>query len=90
MLKVDRDNIRKKFVSLVREVPCEDVLPSLFEDGIISHDMVLEILEKPASERNCFLLLLLQRRGPKAFCSFVKALKRANRDLANHFISIDK
>lgn len=79
MLKRDRALITSNFVLLTNEIPCMHVLNCLHQDEIISSSMVLEILEKPASSRNCHLLLLLERRGPNAFNSFINALKKANR-----------
>jgi caspase 2 len=80
MLKAERDCIRQNFVCLVRELPCHEVLAFLYQDGVFNERMMNEILELPFSERNFALLMLLQRRGPRAFTSFVKALKQAKRE----------
>jgi caspase 2 len=84
MLKRDRFAIKRNFVVLVKELPCQEILAHLYQDGILSDHMVEEILEQPATNRNYFLLLLLPRRGPTAFSSFTKALRAVKRsDLAN-------
>lgn len=80
MLKAERDNIRRNFVCLVRELPCHEVLAFLYQDGIFSENMMNEILELPATERNYALLMLLQRRGPRAYTTFIKALNQAKRE----------
>ena len=80
MLKAERDSIRQNFVCLVRELPVHDVLAFLFQDGIFNTRMMEEILELSISDRSFALLMLLQRRGPRAFTSFIKALKHAKRE----------
>ena len=90
MLRCDRDALRRNFVVLVREVPCTEVLSSLYQDGILNQQMVTEILEEPPSKRNYSLLFLLQMRGPAAFASFLNALKETKRtDLANLLTNLE-
>ena len=90
MLKADRNAIRCNFVLLVKEVPCLEILPHLHQDGILSAKSLEEVLEQPESERNCFLLLLIQRRGPIAFSSLVNSLKKVKRiDLVRALTSLE-
>lgn len=79
MMKCDREAIRRNFVLLTREIPCEEILAHLFQAEIFSTSHVEEILEQPPSCRNFTLLLNLQRRGPKAFQIFVDALHKVKR-----------
>ena len=90
MLKSERESIRRNFVSLVEELPCDKVASYLYQDGVISNNMLCEILEFQPTQRSYHLLILLQRRGPRAFQSFIRALKYANReDLAASLISFE-
>lgn len=90
MLRHHRDAIRRNFVLLARELPCQEVLNQLHQDGILSASMVEEILEQPASVRNSSLILLIERRGPNAFSVFIDALKKAKRpDLADRLMLLD-
>lgn len=91
MLKCDRERIRKNFVVLISETPCSEVVSYLYQDGVFSEQVVNEILDEPFSKRNFTLLYMLQRRGPKAFPSFIEALKQAKRqDLVNALTEFEK
>ena len=84
MLKAHREAIRSNFMLLVKETPSQEIIAILYEDNIFTASNVLELLQQPESKINFSLLFLLERRGPRAFISFVKALKRLNReDLVN-------
>jgi hypothetical protein len=84
MLRSERNALRSNFVLLVKEIPCQEILAYLYQDGILSEQVVSEILEEPTSKRNYALLFILQRRGPRAFQSFIQALKQCKRqDLVN-------
>lgn len=90
MNKADIEAIRNNFVLLVRELPFMDVLVYLHQDGIFSEAGVVELLDEHTNQRNFALFFNLQRRGPRAFSSFINALKHSKRqDLVNALISFE-
>lgn len=79
MLKAESNAIRQNFVLLVRELPFREVVSYLYQDGLLSEFMVLDLLNESPSNQNFELLFLLFRRGPRAYTSFLKALEKAKR-----------
>lgn len=90
MLKCDRDIIRQNFVHLVKEIPCKDLVPIMFEQGIFSPQVCEEILSEPLYNQSMSFLFILMRRGPNAFNAFLKALKQVNRSDIIDKLKIDK
>ena len=57
MLRSERNALRSNFVLLVKEIPCQEILAYLYQDGILSEQVVSEILEEPTSKRIMLLFL---------------------------------
>jgi len=90
MLKSDREALQRNFTVLVEELPCIDVLAFLCQEKILNQEMVSEILIEPIHTRNFSLIFLLQTRGPKAFSTFLNALRYAKRnDLADSLTAFE-
>jgi len=72
----DKKKLTKNFVRLVAETPVEEVVPYLQEKRILSDEHVEDILYQNTEKNKVRqLLMILIRRGPKAFPTFVEALR---------------
>lgn len=72
----DKKKLTKNFVRLVAETPVEEVIPYLQEKRILSIEHVEDILYQNTEKNKVRqLLMTLIRRGPKAFPTFVEALR---------------
>ena len=72
----DKRKLTKNFVRLVAETPVQSVADHLRQSGILTselwEDIVYQNTEKNKVRK---LLMTVIRRGPKAFCTFVEALR---------------
>ncbi|XP_045901241.1 caspase-2 isoform X1 [Micropterus dolomieu] len=77
MLERDRRALRKRSAILCKQLVVDELLiQSLQADDILTESMAERIMAKPTSqERSWQLLLLLPKRGPRAFTSFCSALQ---------------
>ncbi|XP_041758687.1 caspase-2 [Coregonus clupeaformis] len=77
MLELDRRALRKRSVTLCKEMVVDELLiQSLQADDILTDSMAESILAEPTShKRGWRLLSLLPKRGPRAFSSFCSALR---------------
>uniref|UniRef100_A0AAY3ZW86 Caspase 2 n=1 Tax=Denticeps clupeoides TaxID=299321 RepID=A0AAY3ZW86_9TELE len=77
MKERDKRILKERSVVLCREMVVEEILiQTLQTRGILTNSMAEEILKKKTNEKRSWqLLLLLPKRGPKAFNSFCAALK---------------
>ncbi|KAK7886923.1 hypothetical protein WMY93_026544 [Mugilogobius chulae] len=77
MLKRDRKALQKCSAVLCRQMVVDEMLiQSLQADDILTESMAESVMaEKTSQKRSWRLLLLLPKRGPKAFSSFCSALK---------------
>uniref|UniRef100_A0A3B3C298 Caspase 2, apoptosis-related cysteine peptidase n=1 Tax=Oryzias melastigma TaxID=30732 RepID=A0A3B3C298_ORYME len=82
MLKRDRDTLRKCSVRLVKELVVDELLiQTLVEDAILTENMAESIMVLKTSQQRSFqLVLLLPKRGPRAFKSFCSALKQTEQE----------
>lgn len=84
MLKIHRDCIRQNFTALVKDIPFIEVLAYLHQSNIFNTFMVEDLLHHQPSDRNIYLLLEIQTRGPLAFAALVGALTHTGKiDLVN-------
>ncbi|XP_038567101.1 caspase-2 isoform X3 [Micropterus salmoides] len=77
MLERDRRALRKRSAILCKQLVVDELLiQSLQADDILTESMAERIMAKQTSqERSWQLLLLLPKRGPRAFTSFCSALQ---------------
>ena len=72
----DKKKLTKNFVRLVAETPFEEVAPCLQEKRILSDEQAEDIIyQNTAKNKVRQLLMILVRRGPQAFSTFVEALR---------------
>ena len=72
----DKKKLTKNFVRLVAETPAEPVVKYLVDKCILSDDNAEDILYQNTEKNKVRqLLLTLIRRGPKAYSTFVEALR---------------
>ncbi|XP_038140381.1 caspase-2 isoform X2 [Cyprinodon tularosa] len=77
MLERDKKALRKNSVALCKELVVDELFIQLLQaDGILTENMAENILAGDTSQKRSWrLLLLLPKRGPKAFQSFCSALQ---------------
>lgn len=77
MLKRDRKALQRCSAVLCKQMVVDEVLiQSLQADDILTESMAESVMAEPTSQKRSFrLLLLLPKRGPKAFSSFCSALR---------------
>ncbi|CAI5663870.1 unnamed protein product [Oreochromis niloticus] len=77
MLERDRQALRRNSAILCRELVVDELLiQSLHADDILTESMAESIMaEQTSHKRSWRLLLLLPKRGPRAFSSFCSALQ---------------
>ncbi|RVE62735.1 hypothetical protein OJAV_G00161040 [Oryzias javanicus] len=77
MLKRDQEALRNCSVRLVKDLVVDELLiQALVEDTILTENMAESIMVQRTSQQRSFnLILLLSKRGPRAFKSFCSALK---------------
>ncbi|XP_005455471.1 caspase-2 isoform X4 [Oreochromis niloticus] len=77
MLERDRQALRRNSAILCRELVVDELLiQSLHADDILTESMAESIMaEQTSRKRSWHLLLLLPKRGPRAFSSFCSALQ---------------
>lgn len=77
MLDRDRKTLRKSSATLCKEMVVDELfVQHLQADNILTENMAEQIMVKKTSQqRSWFLLMLLPKRGPRAFSSFCSALK---------------
>nr|XP_046255187.1 caspase-2 isoform X2 [Scatophagus argus] len=77
MLERDSRALRRRSAILCKQLVVDELLiQSLQADGILTESMAESILaEQTSQKRSWRLLLLLPKRGPKAFSSFCSALR---------------
>lgn len=77
MLEQDRRALRKRSAVLCKQLVVDELLiQSLQADEILTESMAESIMaEQTSQKRSWRLLLLLPKRGPKAFSSFCSALR---------------
>lgn len=76
MLKRDRKALQRCSAVLCRQMVVDEVLIHLQADDILTESMVESVMaEQTSQKRNFRLMLLLPKRGPKAFSSFCSALR---------------
>ncbi|KAJ8392879.1 hypothetical protein AAFF_G00070830 [Aldrovandia affinis] len=77
MQERDKNILRKRSVSLCKEMVVDELLVQMLQaDGILTDNMAESILaENTSQKRSWQLISLLPKRGPQAFNSFCKALR---------------
>ncbi|KAG9344931.1 hypothetical protein JZ751_009471 [Albula glossodonta] len=82
MLERDKNMLRKRSVSLCKEMVVDELLIQMLQaDGILTDSMAESILAETTSQkRNWRLLSLLPKRGPQAFSSFCTALRETEQE----------
>uniref|UniRef100_A0A3B5AF86 Caspase 2 n=1 Tax=Stegastes partitus TaxID=144197 RepID=A0A3B5AF86_9TELE len=77
MLDRDRQALRRRSAVLCKQLVVDELLiQSLLADDILTESMAEEILADQTSQKRSWrLLLLLPKRGPRAFSSFCSALR---------------
>ncbi|KAK2844725.1 hypothetical protein Q5P01_011384 [Channa striata] len=77
MLERDRQSLRKHSAVLCKQLVVDEMLIQLLQAGGILTDSMAESImaEQTSQKRSWRLLLLLPKRGPKAFSSFCAALQ---------------
>ncbi|XP_047217618.1 caspase-2 isoform X5 [Girardinichthys multiradiatus] len=77
MLERDKNALRRNSAVLCKQLVVDELLIQLLQaDGILTESMAETIMaEQTSQKRSWRLLLLLPKRGPKAFQSFCSALK---------------
>lgn len=77
MLERDKNALRRNSAVLCKQLVVDELLiQSLQADGILTENMAETIMaEQTSQKRSWRLLLLLPKRGPKAFQSFCSALR---------------
>ena len=77
----DKKTLTGNFVRLVAETPVQPVVRYLQEKRILSDEHVEDILYQNTEKNKVRqLLIILVRRGPKAFNTFVEALRSSDCD----------
>lgn len=81
----DKKKLTKNFVRLVAETPVETVVDYLMQSRIFDDELTENILyQNTEKNKSRQLLMILMRRIPKAFSTFVEALRRSDcNDLAD-------
>ncbi|XP_071326065.1 caspase-2 isoform X3 [Trachinotus anak] len=77
MLERDRQTLRRRSAVLCKQLVVDEMLiQSLQADDILTESMAESIMAEQTSQKRCWrLLLLLPKRGPRAFSSFCAALQ---------------
>uniref|UniRef100_A0A672GG40 Caspase-2 n=1 Tax=Salarias fasciatus TaxID=181472 RepID=A0A672GG40_SALFA len=77
MLERDRQALRRRSAVLCKQLVVDALLiQSLQADDILTESMAESIMAEQTSQKRCWrLLLLLPKRGPRAFSSFCSALQ---------------
>ena len=70
----DKKKLFKNFVRLVAETPVDPVVRHLVEKSILNDEQAEDILYQITAKNKVRQLLILVRRGPRAFSAFVEAL----------------
>ncbi|XP_011483725.1 caspase-2 isoform X2 [Oryzias latipes] len=82
MQKRDAEALRNCSVCLLKDLVVDELLiQALVKDGILTQNMAESIMVQKTSHHRSFkLLLLLPKRGPRAFKSFCSALKETEQE----------
>ncbi|XP_037532145.1 caspase-2 [Nematolebias whitei] len=77
MLERDKQSLRRRSAVLCKQLVVDELLiQSLLADNILTESMAESIMaEQTSQKRSWQLLLLLPKRGPRAFSSFCSALR---------------
>ena len=76
MQRADSDRLRLCRVAIVDDLDVERIIAPLIQGGIVTSEDYQLICSKPTTQdRARYFLDILPTKGPKAFCTFVQALK---------------
>ena len=78
----DRDRMRRNYTLLLDSIDPDVMCTHLLEAGLLSRGMVEMVRATPGGRysRSEELLMMLMRRGPRAFDTFLSCLRRAKQD----------
>ncbi len=82
MEQLDKNRLRRNWVLLVDSIDPDAMCTHLLEAGLFTRRMVEMVRATPGGRysRSEELLLLLTKRGPRAFQTFLSCLRRAEQD----------